>query len=78
MKWQRYLSKKVIVMYDPCKICYLYPRDCPALCTSKMAYINEFDEDTPFTRRLTKKSNVFYENGKRFELNKNGIRREVR
>lgn len=68
-------------MYDPCKICYLYPRDCPALCTSKMAYINEVDEDTPFIRRikrLSKKSNVFYEHGKKYELTKNGIRREIR
>lgn len=68
-------------MNDPCRLCYLYPRNCPAMCTSKMKYVNEVDGDTPVVIRNNKKnrkSHVFYERGKKYEYNKNGIRREIR
>lgn len=67
-------------MNDPCRLCYLYPHDCPTMCTSKMKYVNEVDGDTPVVRRNNKKnrkSHVFYECGKKYELTKNGIRREI-
>ena len=56
-------------MIDPCKMCYLYPYDCPSMCTSKMKYVNEVDEDVPVIRKQKKKK-VFSN-----EYNKNGIRR---
>lgn len=66
-------------MVDPCRYCYLYPRDCPTICTSKTKYINEVDEDVPVIKKQKKsKSHVFYERGKKYELTKNGIRREIR
>ena len=65
-------------MIDPCKMCYLYPHDCPAMCTSKMKYVNEVGEDVPVIKKQKKnKSHVFYEHGKKYELTKNGIRREI-
>lgn len=65
-------------MIDPCRMCYLYPHDCPTMCTSKMQYVNEVDEDVPVIRKQKKsKSHVFHERGKKYELTKNGIRREI-
>lgn len=66
-------------MIDPCRMCYLYPDDCPTMCTSKMKYVNEVDEDVPVIRKQKKsKGHEFYERGKKYEYNKNGIRREIR
>lgn len=63
---------------DPCRYCYLYPHDCPTMCISKMKYVNEIDEDVPVIKKQKKsKSHVFYEYGKKYELTKNGIRREI-
>lgn len=56
-------------MIDPCRMCYLYPHDCPSMCTSKMKYVNEVDEDVPIIRKQKKKR--MFSN----EYNKNGIRR---
>lgn len=56
-------------MIDPCRMCYLYPHDCPTMCTSKMKYVSEVDEDVPIIRKQ-KKKRVFDNN-----YNKNGIRR---
>lgn len=68
-------------MIDPCRMCYLYPYDCPTMngCKSKTDYLNEVDEDVPVIKKQKKsKSHVFYERGKKYEYNKNGIRREIR
>lgn len=68
-------------MNDPCRYCYLYPRNCPTIngCKSRIDYLNEVDEDVPVIRKQKKsKSHVFYERGKKYELTKNGIRREIR
>lgn len=69
-------------MVYPCKYCYLYPRNCPTIngCKSRTDYINEVDEDVPIVRRNKehkRESHVFYEHGKKYEYNKNGIRREI-
>lgn len=59
-------------MIDPCRMCYLYPHNCPTICITKMKYVNELDEDVPIIRKQ-KKKRVFDNN-----YNKNGIRREIR
>ena len=65
-------------MVNPCRFCYLSPHDCPTMCTTKMKYVNEVDEDVPIIRKYKKsKSHVFYERGKKYEWTKNGIRREI-
>ena len=70
-------------MGDPCRICTDYPHHCRGICIAKQMYINEVDEDVPVVRRNKRKKNrrvvatVFYENGRAYEYNKNGIRREV-
>lgn len=68
---------------DPCNYCGDYPHHCRGICIAKQMYINEMDEDVPVIRkykRLKKNSaigTVFYRDGKCYEYNKNGIRREV-
>ena len=69
-------------MDNPCIICADYPNYCRGICKDKMQYINEVDEDVPVVRKnkRRKKSRtvgVFFKNGKVYEYNKNGIRREV-
>lgn len=68
----------------PCKYCGDYPHHCAYKngCPVKARYINEVDEDVPVVRKNDRKKNgtigaVFYKDGKRYEYNKNGIRREV-
>ena len=71
-------------MENPCIICADYPHHCAYKdgCPDKSRYINEVDEDVPVVRKNKhrKKSRtvgVFFKNGKAYEYNKNGIRREV-
>ena len=65
-------------MYDPCKVCYLYPNACPTMCVEKHKHLAECYEDTQIVRKMkTKNTNVWYEHGKKYEMGKNGIRREI-
>lgn len=56
-------------MIDPCIDCCKYPFNCDAMCESKIAYVNEADEDVPVIRKQKKKR--IFDN----TYNKNGIRR---
>lgn len=66
-------------MIDPCRMCYLYPDDCPTMngCKSKTEYRNKGGKDVPIIRKQVRGS-YFYDRGKKYEYNKNGIRREIR
>lgn len=66
-------------MTGPCVFCADYPHHCAGLCSAKMAYINEVEEDIPVIRKENKlRENSFtYRNGKKYDINKNGIQREV-
>lgn len=66
-------------MIDPCRFCYLYPHDCPTMCRDKMKYTNEVEEDVQIIRKVDKPdlSHFWYEHGRKYEMGKNGIRREL-
>lgn len=66
------------MMIDPCKCCYMYPDLCPAMCTDKMKYMNEVDGEVSVIKKCNKPNGHFwYERGKKYEMGKNGIRREI-
>ena len=56
---------------DPCMFCSDYPHHCMGLCSAKMKYINEVDEDTKIVKRQPWKKKKVFSN----QYNKNGIRR---
>lgn len=56
-------------IYNPCPLCSDYPVHCRGLCTDKMKYINEVDEEVKVVREQRNKRT--FSN----EYNKNGIRR---
>ena len=69
-------------MEKPCRYCTEYPYWCKGLCREMMKYINLTDRETVTVGRmpkLTYHSDPHYGKIKivTYELNKNGIRREV-
>lgn len=63
--------QEVSKMIDPCRMCYLYPHDCPTRngCKSRTNYLKLNGVDVPVIKKQKKKK-VFDNN-----YNKNGIRR---